>query len=935
MGIVYKARDLKLDRFAALKFLPPHMLLKEDAKRRFTHEAKAASAIDSPYIGTVYEIDETPDGQIFIAMAYYEGKTLKEMLESGALRVEEAIDIAMQVAQGLAEAHARDIIHRDIKPSNILVTKDGVAKIIDFGLAKLSGATKVTKTGETTGTAAYMSPEQAKGEEVDHRTDIFSLGIVLYEMLTGVYPFKGEYEAAVLHSIITDEPEPLDVRNPDLPEPLQGIIDKTLEKDPDSRCQSAAELLNALRDIKQIISGRDGRSTHNAKLGRKKGIIITLTVIIAVYAAYAVFLAQTGRPARTPPFGNMIARLIKGEKAPRRSQEVCAIAVTPFWGNNESASHEGLVMQELLIRKLGEILGEDENTIILATEKTKIPRSHAEARSLGRQLNASMVIWGEVVILREETETQPHISIVYPLKTLKDKSPAALQTESADPNQIRSRKMKAEEISTMAIYAAAKYYAQKDNYEKALAVVHSLPNTDSKRFILQGYILSNLARDDEAIEAYRKAALLDPKDPLPHLRMGWNFEMKESYDEAFAEYEKAIATKPDSAWSYVAMAHFYAGRGKTDLALATLERAIALEPQDEETNAYIAEVFHCLGLYQNAINQFKKTIAIAPHDPQLRCRLGIVYKDLGQYEKAIAEYRSAISLAPKDPAPFSWIGTAYVEQERYKEAIEPFRKSLELDPTDFSVYLGLGISYGKLGNRDQAIRYFNKALEYGKGEFPEMIHTSLAINYRTLGWNDSAIAEYKRAIECTADTQFTDVGHYELATLYDEIGDFEHALNEYRKASEIESNPDYSLYHLQYFVSLCRLGRQKEAQTYIHEYSRKLKKAKWHRDDVFSAVVDFYSGEISEEEVLKFAQKEDSKSNLKCSGCLVNYYLAMPRLLTMELASNSCSVDTVKALAYLEKSQVGCDACRTADYYKLAKIELQRLRNHLSKNQSD
>jgi tetratricopeptide (TPR) repeat protein len=632
----------------------------------------------------------------------------------------------------------------------------------------------------------------------------------------------------------------------------------------------------------------------------------------------------------------MVSRLTKSEKAPRRSQEVCAIAVTPFWGNNESASQEGLVMQELLIRKLGEILGEDENTNIIATKRSKIPRSQAEARNLGRQLNASMVIWGEVVVLRDETEIQPHISIVYPLKTLQDQSPAALQTESTDPNQIRSRKMKAEEISTMAIYAAAEYLAEKDNYEKALAVVHTLPNTDSKRFILQGYLLSNLARDDEATEAYRKAALLDPKDPLPHLRMGWNFEMKrESYDEAFAEYEKAIATKPDYAWSYVALADFYASRAKTELALATLEKAIALAPQDEETNTYIAEVYHNLGRDQDAITQFKKAIAIAPQDPDLRCRLGIVYKDLGQYEKAIAEYESAISLAPQDPAPYSWIGAAYVEQERYKEAIEPFRRSLELHLTDFSVCIGLGISYGKLGNRDQAIKYFNKALEYGKSEFPELIHTFLASNYRDLGWNDSAIAEYKRAIECTADTQFADVGHYELAKFYDEIGDFEHALSEYRKASEIESNPDYSWYHLQYFVSLCRLGRQKEAQTYIHEYSRKRKKAKWRRDDVLSAVVDFYSGEISEEEVWKYAEREDSTSSWKCSGCQVNYYLAMPRLLTMELGSNSCPVDTVKALSYLEKSQVGCESCKASDYWKLAKIELQRLRKHLSRNRLD
>ncbi|MDZ7292496.1 MAG: serine/threonine protein kinase [candidate division KSB1 bacterium] len=188
MGVIFKAEDTKLKRFVALKFLPPAFTLDKEARERFIYEAQAASGLDHPNICTIYEIDETAEEQMFIAMAYYEGETLKEQMARGNLQVAEAIDIAIQIVRGLAKAHQRGIVHRDIKPSNIIVTKEGVVKIVDFGLAKLSGVTRLTKTGSTMGTTAYMSPEQTWGEEVDHRTDLWSLGVVRYEMLTGKLP---------------------------------------------------------------------------------------------------------------------------------------------------------------------------------------------------------------------------------------------------------------------------------------------------------------------------------------------------------------------------------------------------------------------------------------------------------------------------------------------------------------------------------------------------------------------------------------------------------------------------------------------------------------------------------------------------------------------------------------------------------------------------
>ena len=208
MGVVYKAEDTKLGRTVALKFLPPDLTRDAEAKERFVQEARAASALDHPNICNVHEIDETADGQTFIAMACYDGESLKAKIERGPLKLDEALDIATQIAQGLAKAHGQGIIHRDIKPANILITKDGLVKIVDFGLAKLAG-TKLTKTGKTLGTAQYMSPEQARGEQVDQRADIWSLGIVLYEMLTGKHAFPGEYEQATLYAIMNEEPEPV------------------------------------------------------------------------------------------------------------------------------------------------------------------------------------------------------------------------------------------------------------------------------------------------------------------------------------------------------------------------------------------------------------------------------------------------------------------------------------------------------------------------------------------------------------------------------------------------------------------------------------------------------------------------------------------------------------------------------------------------------
>lgn len=244
VGVVYKAEDIKLKRLVALKFLPPHFSFNSEAKVRFFHEAQSASALDHPNICTVYEIDETDDGQLFISMAHYEGETLKEKISNGELQTEEAINIAIQICEGLEKAHKNNIIHRDIKPANIFITKDGVVKILDFGLAKTKGQTQLTQMGATLGTVDYMSPEQTRGNIVDKRSDIWSLGVMLYQMLTGELPFRGDYEQAIIYSILNEEADLSKI-----PEEIIPIVQKAITKSSEERYQKIEELEADLKSL--------------------------------------------------------------------------------------------------------------------------------------------------------------------------------------------------------------------------------------------------------------------------------------------------------------------------------------------------------------------------------------------------------------------------------------------------------------------------------------------------------------------------------------------------------------------------------------------------------------------------------------------------------------------------------------------------------------
>jgi eukaryotic-like serine/threonine-protein kinase len=298
MGVVYKAQDLSLDRLVALKFLPAQFSADEEERKRFVHEAKAAATLNHPNIVTVHEIGEH-EGQIFIAMEYIEGKSLKELVSDHPapyalhlMPIPQVLDIASQIASGLSAAHAKGIVHRDLKPANIMLTDEGTAKIVDFGLAKLRGLTRLTKSGTTLGTVAYMSPEQAQGKEVDQRTDIWSLGVILYEMLTGKLPFPGEYEQAMLYAVINEEPKSISKLRSDVPDELQRIVLKALAKSPEKRYQTADELLKELKQFHQSIVAPETVAFSFRRFLLRPKIVASVFLAVAMITSAAAWYLQ-------------------------------------------------------------------------------------------------------------------------------------------------------------------------------------------------------------------------------------------------------------------------------------------------------------------------------------------------------------------------------------------------------------------------------------------------------------------------------------------------------------------------------------------------------------------------------------------------------------------------------------------------------------------
>ena len=331
MGVVYKAVDTRLNRFVALKFLSPELTTDPDANARFVQEAQAASALDHPNICTIHEIDETPTHELFLTMGFYEGETLKQRIERGPLAVEEAVEIALQVTRGLSRAHESGLVHRDVKPANIMIAGDGLVKVLDFGIAKLAGSSDLTRTGLTLGTVAYMSPEQIRGGGVDARTDVWSTGVVIYEMLTGRRPFEGKDDLSVISHILDDSPRRIGEMRPDVPVPLQDIVSRALSKDVNQRYGSSTELLKDLTAYRAAATPA-GAGGFGVRAWLRKPLVAVAAVaaLLAISIPSAIAIRRNARVSWARNEGiPQIMRLVAAATTPVRLESAGKSSGTP------------------------------------------------------------------------------------------------------------------------------------------------------------------------------------------------------------------------------------------------------------------------------------------------------------------------------------------------------------------------------------------------------------------------------------------------------------------------------------------------------------------------------------------------------------------------------------------------------------------------------
>ncbi len=652
MGDVYEAVDQKLKRTVALKFLSPKLRGDPEARDLFIREAQAASALDHPNICTIYEVDETEDKRMFISMAYYRGETLRQKIDKHALGLAETVDIAIAVARGLAKAHAAEIVHSDIKPANIFVTDDGQVKILDFGLAKLAGERR-RMSGIPAGTVLYMSPEQVQGKDVDQRSDVWSLGVVLYEMLTGKAPFTGRTASQVVDSIVNAEPKPVRSIRPETPIELERIVSKALSKGVQSRYQKVADLLTNLTMMTAELGARprDGESS------------------IAVL-----------------PFVDMSSK---------RDQEYFC---------------EGIA--EELINSLGKICCIQ---VASRTSAFKYKDSNLDIREIGQQLNVKTVLEGSVrkdgdtlrvtaqLInvadgyhlwserydreMKDVFAIQDEIaqSIVDALKvTLTPKERRSVQATGtrqieAYDDYLRGRnfyyqfRRKSIELALQMFTLAIEH---DPNYAHAYA---GIADCYSYLFL---YAERSSASLRKAAEASHKALELNPELAEAHASRGQVLSLSKKHSEAEAEFENAIRLGPRLFQAYYLYARDSFAQGKSDKAVELYEKAMEVSPDDYQAPLLVSQVYEDLGQESKAAAARRRAVKIVqehlkvdPGDVRALYMGANGLIGLGETEKGIEWAALALIIDPTDPMLLYNVGCIYSMAGRIEEALACLEKA--------------------------------------------------------------------------------------------------------------------------------------------------------------------------------------------------------------------------------------------------------------------
>jgi len=768
MGVVYKAQDTRLDRTVALKFLSPQTVGSEEDRARFVHEAKSAAALSHPNICTVHEIDEA-EGQSFIAIEYIEGQSLKDRIASGPLKLDEAIDITIQVAEGLKEAHDKGIVHRDIKPANIMITPGGRVKIMDFGLAKSRSQTALTKADTTLGTFAYMSPEQTRGEDVDQRTDIWSVGTVLYEMITGQRPFKGDYEQAIVYSILNEEPEPVTGLRAGVPRELERIVSKALQKEAGRRYQSAQDLLvdvENLRRAGEVIGfpERPPRKSHRRLL-----VSLTAAAIVVVAALLGVRV-QIGRQSPAVAEENSLAIMyfenIVDPADPQRLGEI----VTNLLITDLSESQYMQVVSSQRMYDILKALGKEGAKVI---DRDVASRVAAEARA-------------EWMLLGSILQVEPQVVITSQLIKVQTGKVVSSQRVDGEPNgDVFSLvdRLAVEIREDLSLPIAAQ-----EELDRAVADV-TTHSPEAYRYYLEGREHFRKLYWTEAAASFNRALDFDSTFAMAYARLAaiewWSGGTQ--YGEFLAQ---AVRYSDHASWKEKRNIHGQAAfvSGDIDRAIEEMEEVLDRYPDDKDAYLQLGLYFSQLRQYERAIQAYTKATEIDPLYKMAYNLLAYAHNSAGDYEKSIEAINRYIAIAPDEANPYDTRGDLYAYNGDLDRAIESYRKAFEIRP-DFSPGK-LGRMYLFKGDYEEAARYFQKLLESNDKHERALGREYLALIPLYGGQFDEALRVLDDGIGADRIEQ-TDAmqsnKHVLKALAYEEKGDLRQALEEIRISTKILS----------------------------------------------------------------------------------------------------------------------------------------------------